>query len=168
MGRDTKPVIEITWDDAQQYVAWLSNMTGRPYRLLAEAEWEYSARAGTTTAYFWGAEIGKGNAYCIGCDGDRDNQETSPIGSFKPNAFGLYDMAGNVWEWVEDCYHDNYDGAPIDGSAWTAGNCPSRIVRGGSWDDSPQSIRSANRRRNSTVNRGNDLGFRVGRTLVTP
>jgi formylglycine-generating enzyme required for sulfatase activity len=120
------PVINISWDDAQQYAAWLCMMTDRPYRLLTEAEWEYAARAGSTTAYFWGDEIGKGNANCNGCGSQWDNRQTSPVESFKPNAFGLYDMAGNVWQWVEDCRHEDYNnGAPIDGSAWTSGlQCP--------------------------------------------
>ena len=106
MGRGTQPVINVTWDDAQQYVAWFSKMTGKPYRLLSEAEWEYAARAGTTTAYSWGDEIGKGNANCNGCGSEWDGRQTAPVGSFAPNQFGLYDMHGNVWEWVEDCLHD--------------------------------------------------------------
>ena len=133
-GRGRQPVINVTWDDAKRYVAWLSRMTGKPYRLLTEAEWEYAARAGTQTAYSWGDEIGKGNANCDGCGSQWDNKQTAPVGSFAANAFGLYDMHGNVWEWVEDCFHDNYEGAPDDGSAWTAdGDCNSRVLRGGSW-----------------------------------
>jgi formylglycine-generating enzyme required for sulfatase activity len=104
-------------------------MTGKPYRLLTETEWEYAARAGSTTAFYWGDTIGKGNANCDGCGGGWDNQQTSPAGSFKPNSFGLYDMAGNVWQWVEDCYHADYNGAPTDGSAWIAGDCTRRINR---------------------------------------
>ena len=104
-GRGTRPVINVGWDDAQHYVAWLSKMTGQPYRLLTEAEWEYAARAGTTTAYYWGDEIGKGNANCNGCGSQWDDKQTSPVGSFAANAFGLYDMAGNVCQWVQDCYH---------------------------------------------------------------
>ena len=165
-GRGTKPVINVSWDDAQQYVAWFSKMTGQPYRLLTEAEWEYAARAGTTTAYYWGDEIGKGNANCNGCGSQWDNRQTSPVGSFKPNAFGLYDMAGNVWQWVQDCYHDNYNGAPTDGSAWTSGDCSRRVVRGGSWDDDPQDLRAASRDRGSSGGRDDVLGFRVGRTLT--
>jgi formylglycine-generating enzyme required for sulfatase activity len=145
MGRGTKPVFNVSWDDAQQYVAWFTQMTGRPYRLLTEAEWEYPARAGTTTAYYWSDGIGKANANCNGCGSQWDNRETSPVGSFKPNAFSLYDMAGNVFQWVEDCYHDNYDDAPADGSAWTNGDCSLRVLRGGSWVDSPSSLRVANR-----------------------
>jgi formylglycine-generating enzyme required for sulfatase activity len=167
-GRDTRPVINVGWDDAQTYVAWLSNMTGQPYRLLTEAEWEYAARAGTTTAYYWGGEIGKGNANCNGCGSEWDNRQTSPVGSFKPNAFGLYDMAGNVWQWVQDCYHDNYNGAPTDGSAWTSGDCSRRVLRGDSWYLGPQYLRAANRGGLTAEGRYDELGFRVGRTLVTP
>jgi formylglycine-generating enzyme required for sulfatase activity len=102
---------------------------GQPYRLLTEAEWEYAARAGSTTAYFWGDEIGKGNANCSICGSEWSYRQTAPVGSFKPNAFGLYDTAGNVWQWVEDCYHDSYDGAPADGSAWTIRDCTQFVAR---------------------------------------
>jgi formylglycine-generating enzyme required for sulfatase activity len=166
-GRGTRPVINVGWDDAQAYVAWLSRMTGKRYRLLTEAEWEYAARAGSPTAYYWGDEIGKGNANCDGCGSQWDNKQTAPVGSFAANPFGLYDMTGNVWQWVQDCYHPNYDGAPPDGSAWTSGDCSSgRVLRGGSWDNTPQNLRSAVRGRFTTVDRGSDLGFRVGRTLI--
>jgi formylglycine-generating enzyme required for sulfatase activity len=167
-GRDTKPVINVGWDDAQTYVAWLSKMTGQPYRLLTEAEWEYTARAGTTTAYYWGDDIGKGNANCVGCGSQWDAKQTSPVGSFAANQFGLYDMAGNVLQWVQDCWHDNYDGAPTDGSASSSRDCSRRVVRGGTWSYNPRFLRSANRNWYSTVNRSLFLGFRVGRTLVTP
>jgi formylglycine-generating enzyme required for sulfatase activity len=103
-----EPAIYVSWDDAKAYVAWLSRMTGKTYRLLTGAEWECAARAGTKTAYYWGNEIGKNNANCDGCGSQWDNKQTAPVGSFKSNAFGLYDMAGNVWQWVEDCYHDDY------------------------------------------------------------
>ena len=166
-GRGRQPVIHVTWDDAKLYVAWLSRMIGKPYRLLSEAEWEFAARAGTQTAYSWGDEIGKGNSNCKGCGSQRDGGQTAPVGSFAANAFGLHDMHGNVWEWVEDCVHGDYSGAPEDGSAWTAGgDCNSRILRGGSWLDSPVSLRSANRYWMSTGFRDSYLGFRVGRPLT--
>jgi formylglycine-generating enzyme required for sulfatase activity len=165
-GRDTKPVFNVTWNDARQYVAWFSKMTGQPYRLLTEAEWEYAARAGTTTAYSWGDEIGKGNANCNGCGGQWDGKQTAPVGSFAANAFGLYDMAGNVWQWVQDCYHGDYNGASTDGSAWTIYDCSRLVVRGGSWTDGPQFLRSASRVWVPTENRNGNLGFRVGRTLT--
>jgi formylglycine-generating enzyme required for sulfatase activity len=165
-GRGKQPVIYVSWDDAKAYAAWLSRMTGKTYRLLTEAEWEYAARAGMTTAYFWGDEIGKGNANCDGCGSRWDGRQSSPVGSFKPNAFGLYDMAGNEWQWIEDCYHPNYDGALTDGSAWTTGDCSRRVVRGGSWSFSPRSLRSAVRVRSTSGYRNDDLGFRLGRRLL--
>jgi len=165
-GRGTRPVINVNWNDAQQYVAWLSKMTGEPYHLLTEAEWEYAARAGATTAYYWGDEIGVGNANCNGCGSQWDGRETAPVGSFKPNAFGLYDMAGNVVQWVQDCYHSRYYGAPTDGSAWTSGDCSARVVRGGSWNDDPRILRSANRYRYLSDFGDDTLGFRVERTLT--
>jgi formylglycine-generating enzyme required for sulfatase activity len=165
-GRGSRPVINVNWDEAQQYVAWFSKMTGKPYRLLTEAEWEYAARAGTATAYFWGDEIGKGNANCNGCGSEWDARQSSPVGSFKPNKFGLYDMAANVWQWVQDCYHDDYKGAPTDGSAWTSGDCSRRVERGGSWNRDPQLVRAASRTGYAPVDRSNSLGFRVGRTLT--
>jgi formylglycine-generating enzyme required for sulfatase activity len=167
-GRGNRPVIEVNWDDAQQYVSWLSKQTGKTYRLLTEAEWEYAARAGTTTAYSWGDDIqkdGKAMADCFACGSEWDGKQTAPAGSFPPNAFGLYDMLGNAWEWVEDCYHDSYDGAPQDGAAWTAGDCSQRVIRGGSWGDQPQILRSAFRLRGPIGNRYDGLGFRVARTL---
>jgi formylglycine-generating enzyme required for sulfatase activity len=167
LGRGTKPVINVSWDDARQYVAWFSRMTGKTYRLLTEAEFEYAARAGTHTAYSWGDEIGKGNANCDGCGSQWDNLETSPAGSFKPNAFGLYDMHGNVFEWTEDCFHSDYNGAPQDGSAWIAdGDCSRRVVRGGSWGRDPRVLRGADRDIGATGLRSNGVGFRVGRTLT--
>jgi formylglycine-generating enzyme required for sulfatase activity len=166
MGRGTQPVINVTWDHVQQYVAWFSKMTGRPYRLLSEAEWEYAARAGTTTAYSWGDEIGKNNANCNGCGSEWDSRLTAPVGSFAPNQFGLYDMHGNVWEWVEDCLHTNYEGAPKDGWAWIAqGDCNNRVIRGGSWIGYAVGLRSALRFWFTADDHGTDLGFRVARTL---
>jgi formylglycine-generating enzyme required for sulfatase activity len=168
-GRSTRPAIDVTWRNAQEYVAWVSKQTGMTYRLLTEAEWEYAARAGSTTRYPWGDEVGKGNANCFGCGGQWGGKQTSPVGSFKANAFGLYDMNGNVWQWVEDCYHDNYEGAPADGSVWTA-NCKDegyqRVLRGGSWNFLPDALRSANRIRFNSDEWNFYVGFRVGRTLA--
>jgi formylglycine-generating enzyme required for sulfatase activity len=169
-GRGRQPVINVTWDDARRYAAWLARMTGKPYRLLSEAEFEYAARAGTQTAYPWGDEIGQGNANCGACGSRWDGKQPAPVGSFAANKFGLYDMQGNVWQWVEDCYHDNYEGAPQDGSAWIAGaDCVGRIVRGGAWSNDPRVLRSATRGRITSADRsGYILGFRVGRTLLAP
>jgi formylglycine-generating enzyme required for sulfatase activity len=164
-GRD--PARQVSWAEAKQYMDWIVKLTGKPYRLLTEAEWEYAARAGTTTAYFWGDEIGEGNANCTGCGSQWDGK-IAPVGSFAANAFGLHDMHGNVWEWVEDCWHDSYAGnPPADGSVWTAGGkCNVRVVRGGSWFIDPRDLRSAGRGGIAAANRLGDLGFRVGRTLT--
>jgi formylglycine-generating enzyme required for sulfatase activity len=164
-GRGNRPVINVSWDDAQQYVKWLSGRTGRPYRLLSEAEWEYAARAGSTTAYSWGDRIGEGNANCDGCGSKWDDKQTAPVGSFKPNAFGLHDMHGNVFEWVQDCGTANYEGAPTDGSART-GPCTSRILRGGSWSYDPRDLRSAHRRPSPASGQSSSRGFRIARTLA--
>ena len=142
-------------------------MTGKPYRLLSEAEYEYAARAGTQTAYPWGDQIGKNNANCNGCGSKWDYIATAPVGSFAPNRFGLYDMVGNVFEWVEDCTYANYNGAPGDGKAWIdGGNCSLRVIRGGSWRNGPENLRCAFRIGFSSDSRGYIVGFRVGRTLT--
>ena len=168
-GRGQQPVISVSWDDAQRYVEWLSKMTGKPYRLLTDSEYEYATRAGTTTEYPWGNNIGRNNANCAACASTWGNQKTAPVGSFPPNKFGLYDMVGNVWEWVEDCVHDNYQGAPTDGSAWIAsGECGERFIRGGAWNYSAGELRSAVHYINSTDAQHNALGFRVARTLLAP
>jgi formylglycine-generating enzyme required for sulfatase activity len=169
-GRGRQPAINVSWDDAKRYVEWLSRITGRTYRLLSEAEWEYAARAGSQTAYPWGNEVGKGHANCNGCGSEWDNKHTAPVGQFPANKFGLHDMHGNVWEWVEDCYHDNYDSPemPTDGSAWTTGDCSFHVVRGGSWFHGPEELRSAQRFRYITVMRNDVLGIRVGRRLLPP
>lgn len=167
-GRGRQPVINVTWEDAKRYVAWLSRMTGKQYRLLSEAEWEYAARGGTRTAYSWGDDVGKGNASCSSCGSQWDGKQAAPVGSFPPNPFGLYEMEGNVWEWLEDCEHDNYNGAPNDGSAWLAAACKSHVLRGGAYLAKPLVIRTANRTRIATGNRGNAVGFRVARTLLAP
>ena len=170
-GRGRQPVINVSWDDAQTYVRWLSRVTGKPYRLLSEAEYEYAARAEGETEYPWGPDIkldGKEMANCNGCGGEWGGKRTAPVGKFPANAFGLYDMVGNVWEWTEDCWHGSYAGGPpTDGSAWTTGSdCKTRVVRGGSWVNYPDILRSADRDRDSSVVRYDDLGFRVARTLT--
>jgi formylglycine-generating enzyme required for sulfatase activity len=173
-GRGSRPVINVDWQDAQSYVEWLNRMAGTDsYRLLSEAEWEYAAR-GVTSAqaphpdYPWGRDIGRGNANCNGCGSRWDNKQTAPVGSFKDNAFGLYDMYGNVWQWVEDCYADKLYGAPTDGAVWKEAckdETSYRVVRGGSWDGKPVILRSSFRGLFRPDHRDNDLGFRVARVL---
>jgi formylglycine-generating enzyme required for sulfatase activity len=162
------PVVCVSWSDSQAYVNWLNKKTSKDYHLLSESEWEYAARAGSTTTYYWGDETGTNNANCGGCGSQWDNKGTAPVGSFKPNAFGLYDMAGNVWEWTEDCYRDSYIGAPANGSPWTSGDCSRRVARGGSWYGFPRYLRSALRLGLTAGYRYDLIGFRVGRTLLTP
>ncbi|MGO9171873.1 MAG: SUMF1/EgtB/PvdO family nonheme iron enzyme [Rhodomicrobium sp.] len=166
-GRNGRPVIYVSWDDVQLYVAWLKRRTGKDYRLLSEAEWEYAARAGSTTAYFWGGEIGIGNANCFSCGSEWDARQTAPAGSFKPNAFGLYDMHGNVWQLVEDCYHDSYEGAPVDGSVWITHCAESsgHVIRGGGWGSDPHVVGSAIRGWKVAAGRNVNVGFRLARTL---
>jgi formylglycine-generating enzyme required for sulfatase activity len=163
-GRGRLPVINVSWDHAKQYAGWLSRLTGKEYRLLTEAEWEYAARAGGVAGYAWGDDIGKGNANCDGCDSQWDLQQTAPVGSFAPNAFGLHDMHGNVWEWVEDSWHDSYKGAPTDGSAWLQDADPKfHVIRGGSWRNDPEFARAAARFKRIGGVRFDTLGFRVAR-----
>ena len=167
-GRGDRPVVDVSWNDAKEYLRWLSSRTGHRYRLLSEGEWEYVTRAGTTTRFWWGDEIGKNRANCRAC-GTGWNMQTAPVGSFPANAFGLHEVHGNVWEWVEDCHNLHYVGAPVDGSAWTTGDCERRIIRGGSYYDFDVSnLRSANRHLDPalvTNYRGANLGFRVARDL---
>lgn len=165
-GRAGRPLINVSWHDAVAYAAWLSSETGRGYRLPSESEWEYSARAGTTTQYGWGQDIGSNRANCANCGSRWDNERTAPVGTFEANAWGLHDMHGNVSEWVEDCWHENYARAPRNGSAWTrGGDCGRRVLRGGSWDYPPVLLRSATRNGDPASNRNDRIGFRVARTL---
>jgi formylglycine-generating enzyme required for sulfatase activity len=157
-GKGRRPVINVSWHDAKEYAAWLSRKTGKRYRLLSEAEWEYAARAGTTTRYAFGDAISKGQAQY---SADR----TVAVGSFPANRFGLHDMHGNVWEWVEDAWHPNYQGAPDHGSVWSGGDTSLRVLRGGSWHNIPDSLRSAIRYWIQPDNRHRDTGFRLARTL---
>ena len=170
-GRGGQPVINVSWGDAQQYVAWLSRTTNKRYRLLSEAEWEYAARAGTDVRYWWGDQAGRGDANCADCGSKWDGRQPAPVGRFAPNPFGLYDMHGNVSEWVEDCYHDRAPDrmrdAPTDGRAWTSGctgASDTRIVRGGAWYGSARSIRSAARTSAAADHFDNGIGFRIART----
>jgi formylglycine-generating enzyme required for sulfatase activity len=163
-GRGTRPVINANWNDAQRYVQWLSKMTGKQYRLLTEAEYEFATRAGTTTKFYWGDELGTKHMNCKTCETEWSGKQPAPVGRFPPNEFGLYDMNGNVWEWVEDCWHETFDGAPADGSAWLSGDCSLRVVRGGGWyDDQPQ---SATRYRGVIGGGIIYCGFRIARTLA--
>lgn len=176
---DDDPVVCTTWDDATAYAAWLSQKTGKHYRLLSEAEYEYAARAGTTTARFWGDGTAQQCLYANGADkslqkvfptfkaADCDDgyPYTAPDAKFRPNAFGLYGMLGNAFEWTEDCWQKNYDGAPTDGSARRDGDCSLRTERGGAWFAGPNPIRAGSRARNVPTARNNDNGFRVARDL---
>jgi formylglycine-generating enzyme required for sulfatase activity len=162
-GRGERPAINLSWADAKQYAAWLSKLTGQPYRLPTEAEWEYSARGGAATPFWWGKEVGAGHAKCADC-GDK-TPRTVPAGSFRPNAFGLYDTSGNAAEWVEDCWNPSYKGAPADGSAWTSGDCNLRVLRGGSFLDKAASATSSARFRYDNDVRYYANGFRVARDL---
>jgi|HubBroStandDraft_1064217.scaffolds.fasta_scaffold01721_8 formylglycine-generating enzyme required for sulfatase activity len=175
-GRGDRPVVNVSWDNIRSYVAWLNRKVSRlrevstrseagPYRLPSEAEWEYAARAGTTTARFWGDSVGSGNSNCAGCGSQWDNEQTAPVGSFLANGWGLYDMLGNVWQWTADCWNDGYAGAPADGSAWAAGDCRGHVVRGGGWDSNPRYLRSASRDRDGVEDRDGDTGFRLARTF---
>ena len=143
-GPGESPASWVSWTDARAYAEWLSRETGEKYRLLSEAEWEYVTRAGSTTPYPWGDELGSNRANCWAC-GD-EFQFTAPVGRFPPNAWGLHDAVGNGWEWVEDCWNDTHEGAPSDASARSEGDCSYHVIRGGSWRDGPRELRSAFRR----------------------
>ncbi len=157
-GKGRRPVIEVSWHDANNYVAWLnSKVPGKPYRLLSEAEWEYAARAGTTTQYHWGDafDLSKAN----------NGNKMVPVGQYAPNSFGLYDMHGNVLEWVQDCYKESYDGAPTDGRSVSETPDCRRVLRSGAWSYGPRDLRAANRYETPPVDRMNAVGFRVARML---
>jgi formylglycine-generating enzyme required for sulfatase activity len=168
-GRGSRPVINVSWNDAVAYTEWLSEHTDKRYRLPSESEWEYVARAGMDTKYWWGDDVRQDEevwANCAGCGSQWDGERTAPACSFEANAFGLYDTAGNVWEWVQDCWHDSYEGSPDDGSAWEAGgDCDRRVIRGGSWNDEPWSLRSAFRYWFGPDFRTNSLGFRLAQDV---
>jgi formylglycine-generating enzyme required for sulfatase activity len=166
---DSHPVVCVSWESAKAFAAWLSSQTGREYRLLTEAEWEYAARAGTTTPFWSGSSINP-----VQANYDENyvykgefRKQTVAVGNFAPNPWGLYQVHGNVWEWCEDLSHDGYNGAPPDGSAWLqGGDAKYRVVRGGSWAERPRNLRSASREAVRSYERIVDLGFRVGRTLT--
>ncbi len=158
-GRGNRPVVNVDRDGAKAYARWLSRQTGADYRLPSEAEWEYAARAGTTAARYWGAAIGLDRANCDGCGGPWNGGRTAPVGSFDANAFGLHDMLGNVWEWVEGCWSARY-GAPAGET------CGTRVVRGASWFNEPSIVRAANRLALDPRFRSSNVGFRIARTLT--
>lgn len=164
-GRDKRPVINVSWNDAQEYIAWLNKTTGKNYRLLSEAEWEYAARANSTSRFWWDDDIGRRWANCAGCGTQWDNKQTAPVGSFVANPFGLHDMSGNVWQWVQDCWNASYNSAPANSLPWTSGDCSSGVLRGGSWHSLPQYLRSAVRFGITKNFRDGDIGFRIARTL---
>ena len=171
-GRGKRPVIGVSWDDAKAYVAWLSRKTAKPYRLPSEAEWEYAARAGTTTPFSFGATITSGQANYDGSTGYSggatgvNRQKTIPVGSFPPNAFGLHDMHGNVWEWVEDCWSDEYTAAtPANGAPFLGADCGGRVMRGGSWEDYSGDVRASARVGSNKEDQTWSDGFRVARSL---
>jgi formylglycine-generating enzyme required for sulfatase activity len=179
---DQHPVVCVSWNDAQAYVRWLSSRTGRAYRLPSEAEYEYAARAGTTTARFWGDGMAEACRYANVSDLSaaealrlartpdtihmcRDGHVyTAPVASFQPNRFGLYDVLGNAWQWVLDCYNETYAGAPADGSAWTTGACDNHVMRGGSWDYHPRYLRAGSRAGFDIDDRYPNAGIRVAMT----
>ena len=171
-GRGRRPVINVSWDDARAYAAWLSERTGKAYRLLSEAEREYVTRAGTTTPFWWGGSIStkdanyNGTETYLGGPAGESRRRTVPVDSFRPNPWGLYQVHGNVWEWTQDCHNDSYAGAPADGTPWTSGNCSRRVLRGGSWLVNPGYLRAAIRYGYSTDFRLSINGFRLGRTLT--
>ena len=162
-GPGTSPASGVSWADARAYTEWLSEETGEKYRLLSEAEWEYVVRAGSTTPYPWGEALGANHANCWACDDEF--QFTAPVGQFAQNAWGLHDAVGNGWEWVEDCWNDNHDGNPADGSARLEGDCSYHVIRGGSWRDGPRELRSAFRRP-VEIRMFKGENFRVARELA--
>jgi formylglycine-generating enzyme required for sulfatase activity len=164
-GREKRPAINVSWDDATAYARWLSEQTGKHYRLPSEAEWEYAAKAGSEDRYWWGFNIGENRANCKGCGSKFDGKKTSPIGSFAANPYGLFDTAGNVWEWCQDRWHESYEGAPTDGSAWETGEDQRRVERGGSFGSKPRYVRASARGRGKPADRYVYLGFRVARDL---
>nr|WP_179745622.1 SUMF1/EgtB/PvdO family nonheme iron enzyme [Paraburkholderia bryophila] len=159
------PARDLSWDDAQQYVKWLSKITGKPYRVPTEAEWEYADRGGTATKYWWGDQMRKGNANCKDCGDPWHKEGPEAAGSFAPNPLGLYDMNGGVWEWTADCWHNSYQGAPVDGHVWDSPGCDMRVIRGGSWREGGDYMLSATRFKYSSGVRQSQDGLRVVKDL---
>ncbi len=159
------PVVRVSWRQANAYARWLTRETGKFFRLPTEAEWEYAARAGTVTAFWWGDDAGIGHTVCDDCGSPWDGKSTAPVRSFAANAFGLYDMLGQVFEWTADCWNPNYLGAPTDGSAWMKGDCGLHPARGGSWNLDSRYSRVSARSRDGDDYEGNMVGFRVVRDL---
>ena len=162
-GRGPRPVINVSWSDAVAYAEWLSGQTGHRYRLPTEAEWEFAARAGTITRYWWGNKVGTARANCFDCGTEWGGRETAPVGSFAASPFGLHDLSGNAREWVKDCYASTYEGAPVDGSAVDASQCRQRVIRGGSYSSPSTKLRVTTRDQGEPDMRLDDLGFRVAR-----
>jgi len=160
-SRDEAPITDVSWNDAKQYVTWLAQATRKAYRLPSEAEWEFAARGGTQTKYWWGDQVQPGMVNCRNCTDVAGTEQPIKVGSLKPNPFGLYDMGGGVDQWVEDCWHKNYQGAPSDGSPWLDGDCNSRVIRSGSWRNDARSARPASRDRYDAVVRYPTHGFRI-------
>ena len=157
------PIFYVSWNDALAYTKWLSQQTGQIYSLPSEAQWEYAARAGSETAYWWGRKLGRSNAHCFSCDTGLDPRKPTAVGRFNANKFGLFDTAGNIQEWVYDCYHGNYDAAPTDGTVFEGGDCTVRVLRGGGYNSGDAELRSFSRDK-FRFDKGNDrTGFRVGR-----
>lgn len=165
LDRKSHPVSDVSWDDALAYVNWLSKQTGKKYRLPSEAEWEYAARGGTRTSFWWGTQKGSGNAHCFDCGTDLNINQPAKVGSFKPNPFGLNDTAGNLFEWVHDCYHRNYVDAPSDGSVWEGGDCSVRVARGGAFRSPASSMRVENRETFASDKGHYNVGIRVVREM---
>jgi formylglycine-generating enzyme required for sulfatase activity len=161
----TAPMRDVSWDDAQQYVKWLSTTSGKPYRLPTEAEWERAARGGTATRYWWGEQMAQGKANCKECGKPWAEDAPANVGSFVANPYGLYDTSGGVWEWVADCWHNNFKGAPGDGRAWDEPDCRVRVIRGGSWREGASYMVASTRFKYDASVRHSQNGFRVARSL---
>lgn len=160
-----RPAGGLSWHDARLYVGWLSRTTGYRYRMPSEAQWEFAARAGSTGDFWWGPQLGVGNAQCRDCGSPFGADGSAPVGSFRPNPFGLYDVSGNVWEWVEDCWHRSFGHVPGDDSAWLVPGCRMRVLRGGGWDDGAYMMHVTTRLGLEAGNSARSNGLRVMREI---